>query len=75
MSAYFVVRKILKKRGKKNMAKSLEDFKTGICSTVSLITVQKLDDYGDKLNASRADIIRKILEFFIEHNDVEDLKE
>ena len=35
---------------------------------------QTLDEYASKLNISRADIGRKIIEYFIEHNDVEDLQ-
>ena len=51
-----------------------KEFKTGYSTTLRIVTVQTLDEYASKLDISRADIGRKIIEYFIEHNDVEDLQ-
>lgn len=70
ISACFVVQK---KRERGIMAGGKE-FKTGYSTTLRIVTIQTLDEYASKLDISRADIGRKIIEYFIEHNDVEDLQ-
>lgn len=57
-----------------NMADEKE-YKTGYSTTLRIATIQTLDEYASKLNTKRSDIGRKIIEYFIEHNDVEDLQE
>jgi len=52
-----------------------KEYKTSFSSMLKIATIQTLDEYGLKLGTSRSDVGRKIIEFFIEHNDVEDLKE
>lgn len=52
-----------------------KEFKTGFNTTLRIATIQTMDEYASKLNSTRANIGRKIIEYFIEHNDVEDLKE
>lgn len=52
-----------------------KEYKTGYSTTLRIATIQTLDEYASKLNTKRSDIGRKIIEYFIEHNDVEDLKE
>ena len=51
------------------------EYKTGLSTSVNISTICKLDDFSRVLNLKRADVARRIIEFFIEHNDVEDLKE
>lgn len=53
---------------------SEKEYKTGYSTTLRIVTIQTLDEYASTLNISRADIGRKIIEFFIEHNDLEDLR-
>lgn len=53
---------------------SEKEFKTGYSTTLRIVIIQTLDEYASKLDISRADIGRKIIEYFIEHNDVEDLQ-
>ena len=62
-----------KERERENMA-SEKEYKTGYSTTLRIVTIQTLDEYASTLNISRADIGRKIIEFFIEHNDLEDLR-
>jgi hypothetical protein len=51
-----------------------KEYKTGFCSMLRISTIQKLDEYGSKIGTSRSDVGRRIIEYFIEHNDVEDLQ-
>ena len=51
------------------------EFKTGYSTSVKISTMQKLVEFAYKLQIPKADVGRRILEYFIEHNDVEDLKE
>ncbi len=53
----------------------MEDFKTGYSTSIKIATMQKLVEYAYKLKAPKAEVGRRILEYFIEHNDVEDLIE
>lgn len=50
-------------------------YKTGYSTTLRIATIRTLDEFALKLDTKRSDVGRKIIEFFIEHNDVEDLKE
>ena len=52
-----------------------KEFKTGFSMSIKISTAQKLVEYAYKLRIPKAEVGRRILEFFIEHNDVEDLKE
>ena len=52
-----------------------KEYKTSFSSMLKIATIQTLDEYGLTLGTSRSDVGRRIIEFFIEHNDVEDLKE
>ena len=51
-----------------------KEFKTGFSTSLKISTFQKLDEYAKDLRMPRADIGRRIIEYFIEHNDVEDLQ-
>lgn len=53
----------------------MEDFKTGYSTSIKISTMQKLVEYAYKLKIPKAEVGRRILEYFIEHNDVEDLQE
>ena len=57
------------------MASNDQEFKTGFSMSIKISTAQKLVEYAYKLRIPKAEVGRRILEFFIEHNDVEDLKE
>lgn len=52
-----------------------KELKTGYSTSLKISTYLKLSEYAHKMGISRADLGRKIIEFFIEHNDVEDLAE
>lgn len=52
-----------------------KEFKTGFSTSLKISTICKLDEFSKSLNLRRADVGRKIIEYFIEHNDVEDLNE
>ncbi len=56
------------------MASEDREFKTGYSTSVKISTMQKIVEYAYKLQIPKADVGRRIIEFFIEHNDVEDLK-
>ena len=51
-----------------------KEFKTGYSTTLRIATIQTLDEYALKLGTKRSDIGRKIIEYFIEHNDIEDIQ-
>lgn len=51
------------------------DFKTGFSTSIKISTMQKLVEYAYKMKIPKAEVGRKIIEYFIEHNDVEDLQE
>jgi len=55
--------------------KKQDEFKTGFSMSLKISTMQKLVEYAYKLRISKSDIARRIIEYFIEHNDVEDLAE
>ena len=52
-----------------------KEYKTSFSSMFKITTIQTLDEWGLILKTSRSDVGRKIVEYFIEHNDVEDLQE
>lgn len=52
-----------------------QDFKTNYSMTIKTSTMQKLLEYAYKLKIPKAKVGRLILEYFIEHNDIEDLQE
>lgn len=52
-----------------------KEFKTGYSTTLNISTMNQLDEYSKKLGIERADVERKIIEYFIIHNNVEDLKD
>ena len=56
------------------MSTDEKEFKTGYSTSIKISTMQKLVEYAYKLQIPKADVGRRIIEFFIEHNDVEDLK-
>lgn len=51
-----------------------KEFKTGYSTTLKIVTMRTLDEYASKLNIKRSDVGRRIIEYFIEHNDVEDIQ-
>ena len=51
-----------------------KEFKTAFSTTLKISTIKVLDQYATKLRISRADVGRRIIETFVEHNDVEDLQ-
>lgn len=51
-----------------------KEFKTGFSTSLRIATVCKLDEFATILNAKRADVARRIIEYFIENNDIEDLQ-
>lgn len=56
------------------MSNDEKEFKTGYSTSIKISTMQKLVEYAYKLQTPKADVGRRIIEFFIEHNDVEDLR-
>lgn len=50
------------------------EYKTGLSTSIKFSTMCKLDEYSEILKLRRADVARKIIEYFLEHNDVEDLQ-
>jgi hypothetical protein len=62
-----------KKRDKK-MQSNVKEFKTGYSTTLTISSMQKIVEYAYKLKMPKAEVGRKIIEYFIEHNDVEDLQ-
>jgi molybdopterin synthase catalytic subunit len=59
----------------KKMQSNVKEFKTGYSTTLTISSMQKIVEYAYKLKMPKAEVGRKIIEYFIEHNDVEDLKE
>lgn len=57
------------------MQSNVKEFKTGYSTTLTISSMQKIVEYAYKLKMPKAEVGRKIIEYFIEHNDVEDLKE
>ena len=57
------------------MANLNDEYKTGFSTSLKISTVQKIVEFAYKLKTPKAEVGRKIIEYFIEHNDVEDLKE
>lgn len=53
----------------------MEDFKTGYSTSIKISTMQKLVEFSQELKIPKAEVGRRILEYFFEHNDVEDLQE
>lgn len=74
MTAHFVVQNFTKVKEIK-MVFEEKEFKTGYSTSLKISTHQKLVEYAYKLRISKSDIGRRIIEYFIEHNDVEDLAE
>lgn len=52
-----------------------ENFKTGFSLSIKISTAQQIVESAYKLKIPKAEVGRKILEYFFEHNDIEDLKE
>ena len=52
----------------------IKDYKTGYSTTIKIKIKKKIVEYSSELRISQADVGRKIIEYFIEHNDVEDLQ-
>lgn len=52
----------------------MDDFKTGFSMTIKSSTKKRIIEAANELHSSQADIGRLILEYFFEHNDIEDLK-
>ncbi len=53
----------------------MEDFKTGYSTSIKISTMQQIVKSAYKLKIPKAEVGRRILEYFFEHNDVEDLQE
>ncbi len=51
-----------------------KEFKTGLSALIKSSTMQKIDEISYQLRISKADVARRILEYFFEHNDIEDLQ-
>lgn len=71
LACYFLLQ-ILRKGKTEKMGE--KDYKTGYSTTIKISTKQKIVEYSSELKISQADVGRKIIEYFIEHNDVEDLQ-
>lgn len=56
------------------MEKNEKDYKTGLSALIKNSTMQKIEDYAYQLRIKKSDVARRILEYFIEHNDVEDIQ-
>lgn len=56
------------------MANLNDEYKTGFSTSLKISTVQKIVEFAYKLKTPKAEVGRKIIEFFIEHNDLEDLR-
>ena len=50
------------------------EFKTGYSTSIKISSMQKLVEFAYKLRIPKADIGRRIIEYFLEHNDIEDLQ-
>ncbi len=74
MTAYFVMQ-IYTKKGVQKMQAKEKEFKTGYSTSLKISTMRAIDEYSYKLRISKGEVGRKIIEYFIEHNDVEDLQE
>lgn len=57
------------------MTSNSKEFKTGYSTSIKISTMQKIVEFSQELKIPKADVGRRILEYFIEHNDVEDLIE
>ena len=56
------------------MQSNEKEFKTGFSTSLTISSVQKIVEYAYKLKMPKAEVGRKIIEYFIAHNDVEDLQ-
>lgn len=65
--------KILQKKRGQKVEMQNREYKTGLSTTVTISTICKLDEISRILNLKRADVARRIIEYFIEHNEAEDL--
>ncbi len=57
------------------MQKEEKEWKTGYSTSIKISTMEKVVEVQKKLNIPKADVGRRIFEYFFEHNDVEDLIE
>lgn len=51
-----------------------EEFKTGYSTSIKISTMKKLAEYAYILKTPKAEVGRRILEYFITHNKIEDLQ-
>ena len=51
-----------------------EKYKAGFSKSLKISTICKLDEFAKQLNSTKAEVARKIIEQFVEHNDIEDLQ-
>lgn len=56
------------------MAINEDEFKTGFSTSIKISTMKRIVEFAQDLDIPKADVGRRILEYFIEHNDVEDLQ-
>lgn len=52
-----------------------QEFKTGFSMSLSISMQQKLVEYAYKLRTSKSEAARRILEYFIAHNNIKDIAE
>lgn len=69
-----MVQKFTKKKKEVTRMAQEREYKTGLSTSIKFSTMCKLDEYSEILKLRRADVARKIIEYFLEHNDVEDLQ-
>lgn len=62
-----------KMKGNNEMEKEKE-YKAGFSTSLKIATICKLDEFSSTLQTAKSDVARRIIEYFIEHNDIEDLK-
>jgi len=68
------VQNFTKSKGETKMVNAEKEYKTGYSTSLKITTIQKIVEYAYRLQIPKADVGRRIIEYFIEHNDVEDLK-
>jgi len=55
------------------MAKDFEEYKTGYSTSIKISTMKNIEETALKIGIKKADVGRRIFEYFYEHNDIEDL--
>lgn len=56
------------------MSKKGKEFKTIFSMSINIPTLESIEYMSKQLDISKSEVCRKIFEYFIEHNDIEDLQ-